>query len=52
MDLDSLTDFFKTKTENKTVRNLGRVVDLCIGAIKQLDDKITKLNEKIEKYGK
>ena len=49
MDLDSLPRFIQhhDAESKKTFRNLGRVVDLCLGAIKQEDDKIIALERRI-----
>lgn len=51
MNLNSLPIFLQhhDKSSKKTFRNLGRMVDLCLGAIKQLDDKIIKLENQLNK---
>lgn len=47
MDLNALPVFLKVENGNpdQTFRNLGRIVDLCLGAIKQLDEKIESLKK-------
>jgi len=51
MDLRTLPDFARDedKKTGKTARNLGRVVDLCLSAIKQLSQKVEQLEKKLNK---